>query len=126
MGHKISAKGMLPGQDGIKKIVNMGPPTTVTGIRKFIGTIGYFQLFIKKFSHITRPLDNLTSCENSKFKNHPITLTPTALEAFKTLKKKCMTVPVLVFADLEKPFVLETDKSGIDLGAVLLQEQEDG
>ena len=125
MGHKISAKGMLPGQDGIKKIVNMGPPTTVTGIRKFIGTIGYFR-FIKKFSHITRPLDNLTSCENSKLKNHLITLTPTALEAFKTLKKKCMTVPVLAFADLEKPFVLETDKSGIDLGAVLLQEQEDG
>ena len=28
--HKISAKGMLPGQEGIQKIANMGPPTTVT------------------------------------------------------------------------------------------------
>ena len=51
---------------------------------------------------------------------------PAALEAFKTLKKKCMTVPVLAFADLEKPFILETNASGIGLGAVLLQEQEDG
>ena len=126
LGHKISAKGMLPGQEGIQKIDNIGPPTTVTGIRKFVGAVEYNCCFIKNFSHITRPLDDLTSCENSKLKNQPITLTPATLEAFKTLKKKCMTVPVLAFTDLEKPFVLETDTSGIDLGAVLLQEQEDG
>ena len=126
LGHEISAKGMLPGQEGIQKITNMGPLTTVTGIRKFVGAVGYFCHFIKNFSHIARPLDDLTSCENSKLKNHPVTLMPTALEAFKTLKKKCMTAPVLAFTDLEKPFVLETNASGIGLGAVLLQEQEDG
>ena len=91
-----------------------------------MGAVGYFCRFIKNFSCIARPLDDLTSCENSKLKNHPIALTPAALEAFETLKKKCMTAPVLAFADLEKPFVLETDASGIGLGAVLLQEQEDG
>ena len=126
LGHKISAKGMLLGQEGIQKIANMGPPTTVTRIRKFVGAVGYFHCFIKNFSRIARPLDNLTSCENSKLKNHPVTLTPATLEAFETLKKKCMTAPVLAFADLEKPFLLETDASGIGLGAVLLQEQEDG
>ena len=121
LGHEISTKGMLPGQEGIKKITNMGPPTTVTDIRKFTGAIGYFRHFIKNFSRITRPLDDLTSCENSKLKNHPVILTPTALETFETLKKKCMTALVLAFADLQKPFILETDTSGIGLGAVLLQ-----
>ena len=71
-------------------------------------------------------MDDLTSCDNSKLKNHPVTLTSAALEAFETLKKKCMTVPVLAFADLEKPFILETDASGIGLEAVLLQEKDDG
>ena len=126
LGHEISAKGMLPDQEGIQKITNMGPPTTVTGIRKFVGAVGYFRHFIKNFSRITRPLDDLTSCENSKLKNHPVTLMPAALESFETLKRKCMTALVLAFVDLEKPFVLETDASGIGLGAVLLQKQEDG
>ena len=50
LGHEISAKGMLPGQEGIQKIANMGPPTTVTGIRKFVRAVGYFCHFIKNFS----------------------------------------------------------------------------
>ena len=55
-----------------------------------------------------------------------MTLTPEAKEAFDTLKKKCMTAPVLAFADLEKPFLLETDASSICLGSVLQQVQQDG
>ena len=49
-----------------------------------------------------------------------------AKEAFDILKMKCMMVPVLAFADFEKPFLLETDASSLGLGAVLSQKQDDG
>ena len=126
LGHKISAKGMLPGQKGVEEIAQMGPPMTYTGVRKFIGAVGYFHCFIKNFAWIAKPLNDLMGCRNSKLKNHPISLTAAAEEAFYTLKKKSATAPVLAFADLKRPFLLETDASKYGLGAILQQVQEDG
>ena len=53
-------------------------------------------------------------------------LTAATEEAFYTLKKKCATAPVLAFADLKRPFLLEMDASKYGLGAILQQVQEDG
>ena len=122
LGHKISAAGMLPGQEGIQKIAELGYPTTVTGVRKFIGAVGYF----RRFARIAEPLNKLIGCDNAKLKNHLVTLSPEEKDAFNILKQKCMTAPVLAFADLEEPFLLETDASALGLRAVLLQVQDDG
>ena len=64
-------------------------------------------------------------CGNSKLKNHLVTLTAAAEEAFYTLKKKCAMAPVLAFADLKRPFLLEMDTSKYGLGAILQQVQQD-
>ena len=126
LGHEISTAGMLPGQEGIQKIAEMGYPKTVTGVRKFIGATGYFRRFIRNYARIAEPLNNLIGCDNAKLKNHPVTLLPEAKDTFNTLKQKCMMAPVLAFADLEKPFLLETDASALGLGAVLQEVQADG
>ena len=126
LGHEISVKGMLPGREGIKSIVEMALPMTVTGVRHFIGVTRYFRRFIKNFKQIAKPLQDLLGCENSKLKDHPVTLTEEALTAFCKLKEKCATAPVLAYMGLEKPFLLETDASGEGLGTILQQKLDDG
>ena len=59
-------------------------------------------------------------------KSEEVELPPEASKAFEELKMRCMTAPILVFADFKKPFRLETDASKKGLGAVLLQESDDG
>ena len=126
LGHKVSAAGIEPGTEGLKGIAEIAPPATYTQVCKFLGTMGYFCHFIKGYARIAKPLNDLLQGENSKLKSHPVGLPPDALVAFQELKMKCLTVPVLAFADFKTPFLLETNASIEDLGAVLSQEQEDG
>ena len=71
-------------------------------------------------------MNDLLQGENSKLKSQSLGLPLDTLATFQELKMKCFTVPVLVFADFKKPFLLETDASIEGLGAVLSQKQDDG
>ena len=110
----------------LKAIAEMALPTMYTRVRCFTGMTGFFRHFIKGYAKIAKPLNDLLEGEASKLKSEELELMPEALEAFKELKMRCMTVPVLAFADFKKPFQLETDASKEGLGAVLLQESDDG
>ena len=95
-------------------------------MHKFLGAMGYFRHFIKGYARIAKPLNDLLQGESSKLKSQPLGLLLDALGAFQELKMKCLTAPVLAFADFKKPFLLETDASIEGLGAVLSQQQDDG
>ena len=125
LDHKVSAAWMEPGTDGLKDMEEIMPPATYTQVRKFLGATGYFRRFIKGYVRIAKPLNDLLRGENSKLKSHPVGLPPDALAAFQELKMKCLTAPVLAFADFKKPFLLETDAPIEGLGAVLSQKQDD-
>ena len=111
LGHEISADGMKPGTVNLKAIAEMAPPKTYTEIWQFTSMTGFFRWFIKGYSKIAKPLNNLLEGDASKLKNEELELIPEALQAFNDLKLKYMMAPVLVFADFKKPFWLETDAS---------------
>ena len=126
LGHEISADGMKPGTANLKAIAEMAPPRMYTEIRQFTGMTGFFWRFIKGYSKIAKPLNDLLEGDTSKLKNEELELMPEALQAFEDLKMKCMMAPILIFVDFMKLFWFETDASTEGLGAVLLQESDDG
>ena len=126
LGHQISAAGMKPGNATLKAIAELAPPKNYTGVRSFVGMTGFFRRFIKHFARIAKPLNDILEGKGREFKLQPVTLSLEALEAFHMLKEKCMTAPVLAFADFKKPFRLTMDASRDGLGAVLSQKADDG
>nr|GEZ95037.1 reverse transcriptase domain-containing protein [Tanacetum cinerariifolium] len=66
LGHKISKKGIEVDQAKIEVISKLPHPTTVKGIRSFLGHAGFYRRFIKDFSKISRPMTHLLE-KNSPF-----------------------------------------------------------
>ncbi|KAL4279775.1 hypothetical protein GQ457_03G015330 [Hibiscus cannabinus] len=115
LGHKISSKGMEVDKAKIEVISKLPPPTTVKGIRSFLGHAGFYRRFIEDFSKITKPLCSLLE-QGRKFEfNNDCT------KAFNLLKQKLVTAPIVEPPDWKLTFELMCDASDYAVGAVLGQ-----
>ena len=59
LGHRIFAVGLEVDQAKVSIIKTLLPPTTVKGIRSFLGHGCFYRRFIRGFSKIARPLCRL-------------------------------------------------------------------
>ena len=59
LGHLVSDKGIEVDRAKVEVIEKLPPPTSVKGIRSFLGHAGFYKRFIKDFSKIAKPLTNL-------------------------------------------------------------------
>ncbi|GJU89495.1 reverse transcriptase domain-containing protein [Tanacetum coccineum] len=117
-GHKISKKGIEVDKAKIDVIAKLPHPTTVKGVRSFLGHAGFYRRFIKDFSKISRPMTHLLE------KNTPFIFFDDCIQAFQTLKKKLTEAPILIAPDWDLPFELMCDASDFAIGAVLGQRHE--
>jgi hypothetical protein len=140
--NEIEFLGYVVGRDGIKtdekkieKVKNYPKPVNITELKGFLGLASYYRRFIKDFSKIAKPLNDLMKNVEyrkgvkQKEQNKVIFLKEKWKEdqqkSFDTLKEKLCTTPILAYPDFDKPFTLFTDASGYALGAVLTQINDD-
>ena len=117
LGHVISDDGIRPDPAKTDKVKSFPVPHDVTTLRQFIGLASYYRRFVPGFAKIAAPLHALTK------KDVSFDWTPQCDEAFCRLKDLLVTAPVLAYPHFgsDKEFILETDASGLGLGAVLSQ-----
>ncbi|GJX52378.1 reverse transcriptase domain-containing protein [Tanacetum coccineum] len=117
LGHKISKSGIEVDRAKVDVIAKLPHPTTVKGVRSFLGHAGFYRRFIQDFSKIARPMTHLLEKET------PFVFSKDCIDAFQTLKKKLTKAPILVVPDWNLPFELMCDASDFAIGAVLGQRK---
>ncbi|GKF26108.1 reverse transcriptase domain-containing protein [Tanacetum coccineum] len=116
LSHKISKNGIKVDRAKIDVIVKLPPPTTIKGIRSFLGHAGFYQRFIKEFSKIAWPITHLLEKETL------FIFLKECMESFEFLKKKLIEAPILM-ANWDLPFEIMCDASDFAVGAVLGQQK---
>ena len=118
LGHMISAAGLEVDQAKVSIIRNMMPPTTVKGIRSFLGYAGFYKRFIRDFSKIVRTLCRLLE-KDTKFK-----FDESCQNSFEEIKSKLVEAPFMAKPDWNREFEIMCDASDFAMGAVLGRKVE--
>ena len=115
LGHVVSDQGIHTDPEKVAAISNIEPPKNLKELRRFFGVASWYRRFVPNFPELTSHLSPLLK-KNTKWK-----WTEDQQEDFENLKDALTKAPVLTGPDYQEKFVLQTDASGVGLGAVLTQ-----
>ncbi|MCO5563003.1 hypothetical protein L7F22_016639 [Adiantum nelumboides] len=116
LGHIVSKDGVRMDPTKIKAIQDWLEPVNLHEVRSFLGLCSYYRRFIRFFAQIAAPLHDLTR------KGVVFRFGERQQQAFKLLKEKLTTEPVLILPDLRKSFQVQCDACGNSIGAALMQD----
>ena len=111
---------MLSDPGKVQAILKMEPLTTISELRRFLGTINQQSKFSPHLADHTKPLRDLLSSRNEWNWGSKQQI------AFESLKKSLSSSEVLALYDASQETVLSANASSYGLGAVLRQRQPDG
>jgi len=117
LGHVVSGEGVKPNPDNLMKVKLWSSPKTVTQIKQFLGLASYYRRFIQNFSDIASPMIQLTK------KGEDFVWSDKCEKSFQKLKELLLTAPIVAYPNDEDEYILDTDASDIQIGAVLSQVQ---
>nr|GEV12925.1 reverse transcriptase domain-containing protein [Tanacetum cinerariifolium] len=105
LGHKNSKSKIKVDRAKVDVIAKLPHPTTVKGVRSFLGHASFYRRFIQDFSKIARPMTHLLEKETL------FVFSKECINSFETLKKKLTEAPILAIPDWNLPFELMYDAS---------------
>ena len=120
LGHIISGLGIRPDPVKLTGIKDWPVPTNVSSLRSYLGIMSYYRRYIKDFSLIARPLNDLLK------KTAVWQWESDQQEAYQKLKDTLLDDVFLLHPDMNQQFILETDASAFAWGAVLSQQDSEG
>ena len=86
--HRISVRGIKVDKEKIEAIEKQPPPSSVKGIRSFLGHAGFYRRFIKDFYRIAKPLSSLL-VQGTSFD-----FDEQCVQIFSVLKDRLVSAPV--------------------------------
>jgi len=142
LGRLVSERGYHPDPKDIHAINKFREaPKNVGEVRSLVGFLGYFRGYVRDFAKKMKPVYDLIKTDqkmktgegvkNKKGKNKEydktkkIEWSPQLQEIVDDVINTLSSPEVMAYPDFEKPFVLNCDASGLGLGAVLYQKQND-
>lgn len=115
IGHILTTEGVKPDPRKISAILEMPAPTTVDGVKRFLGHVTYMAKFLPNLSAESEPLRRILQQKIFSWDEDQ-------KRAFQTLKGLLTQSPALQYFDVNKPVIVQTDASTAGLGATLLQD----
>ena len=122
LGHVVSAEGLRPCPSKVEAIQAIRVPKTPKEVRGFLGMCGWYRRFIKDYSTLAAPMQELTKDVN-KARVPELMKTPQCMASFNGLKEALVGEDVmLIHPDHSKMFRVDLDASLEQIGGVLQQE----
>ncbi|XP_076838708.1 retrovirus-related Pol polyprotein from transposon 412 isoform X1 [Brachyhypopomus gauderio] len=118
LGHVVSSEGISTDPAKTEAVRGWPRPTNTKQVRSFLGLASYYRKFVQGFAEVAAPLHGLTG-SRARF-----VWSPECENAFRELKDRLCSAPVLAYPKFDTEFILDTDASDHGVGGILSQVHE--
>ena len=116
--HFIFEKDIEVDKAKVELIVILPSPTTVKGVRQFLGHAGFYRRLIQDFSKLSKPICELLA------KDAQFIWDERCQNSFDQMKQFLTTTPIVRALYWQLPFEVMCDASDLAVGAMLGQRED--